>query len=95
MTAHQVITGALNHGENVYAVGSVEGINFTVCSQFCLFGILINVPRLLFHVCAVGCDVVILASNFERAQIISGCQFGPSESVVTCVDCCMESGKVH
>jgi hypothetical protein len=30
MTAHQVITGALNKGESVFAVGSVEGINFTV-----------------------------------------------------------------
>ncbi len=30
-SAHQVITGALNHGESMFANGSVEGINFTVC----------------------------------------------------------------
>ena len=30
MAAHQIIAGALNHGEHVYGVGSVEGINFTV-----------------------------------------------------------------
>uniref|UniRef100_A0A914VV83 Uncharacterized protein n=1 Tax=Plectus sambesii TaxID=2011161 RepID=A0A914VV83_9BILA len=73
MTAHQVITGALNKGESVFAVGSVEGINFTVC--------------------AVGCDVVILASNFERVQIIPGSAFG-EEAIVTCVDCCLDSGKI-
>uniref|UniRef100_A0A915ICM9 Uncharacterized protein n=1 Tax=Romanomermis culicivorax TaxID=13658 RepID=A0A915ICM9_ROMCU len=29
MNVHQIITGALNQGENVFAIGSVEGINFT------------------------------------------------------------------
>ncbi|KAK5967217.1 hypothetical protein GCK32_000230 [Trichostrongylus colubriformis] len=31
-TPHQVITGALNRGENVYATGSVEGATFIVCA---------------------------------------------------------------
>jgi len=30
MTTHQIITGALNYGEGVFAIGSVEGVNFTV-----------------------------------------------------------------
>ncbi|PAV73993.1 hypothetical protein WR25_00480 [Diploscapter pachys] len=29
---HQVITGALNKGENVYAIGSVEGATFIACA---------------------------------------------------------------
>ncbi|CAD6187487.1 unnamed protein product [Caenorhabditis auriculariae] len=32
MNAHQIITGALNDGENVYSIGSVEGITFTACA---------------------------------------------------------------
>ncbi|KAK6760766.1 hypothetical protein RB195_022003 [Necator americanus] len=31
-TPHQVITGALNRGENVYATGNVEGTTFIVCA---------------------------------------------------------------
>lgn len=37
--------------------------------------------------------MVILASNFERVQIIPGSAFG-EEAIVTCVDCCLDSGKV-
>uniref|UniRef100_A0A9J2PHZ4 RAVE complex protein Rav1 C-terminal domain-containing protein n=1 Tax=Ascaris lumbricoides TaxID=6252 RepID=A0A9J2PHZ4_ASCLU len=73
MSAHQVITGALNHGENVFAVGSVEGINFTVC--------------------AVGSDVVILSSSFERVQVIPGSGLD-TERIVRCVNCCPDSGKI-
>lgn len=32
MNVHQVITGALNRAASSFAVGSVEGINFTVTS---------------------------------------------------------------
>uniref|UniRef100_A0A914ZRW3 RAVE complex protein Rav1 C-terminal domain-containing protein n=1 Tax=Parascaris univalens TaxID=6257 RepID=A0A914ZRW3_PARUN len=73
MSAHQVITGALNRGENVFAVGSVEGINFTVC--------------------AVGSDVVILSSSFERVQVIPGTGLD-TERIVRCVNCCPDSGKI-
>ncbi|KAK0411859.1 hypothetical protein QR680_005883 [Steinernema hermaphroditum] len=73
MSAHQVITGALNKGESVFAVGTVEGINFTAC--------------------AVGTDVVILASNFERVQVIPG-GLREDETVVTSVNCCSDSGKI-
>ncbi|VDM24379.1 unnamed protein product [Toxocara canis] len=73
MSAHQVITGALNRGENVFAVGSVEGINFTVC--------------------AVGSDVVILSSSFERVQVIPGSCL-ETERIVRCVNCCPDSGKI-
>ncbi|VDM63599.1 unnamed protein product [Angiostrongylus costaricensis] len=31
-TAHQVITGALNKGENVYATGTVDGATFIACA---------------------------------------------------------------
>ncbi|CDW52018.1 Protein RBC-1, isoform a [Trichuris trichiura] len=35
MSVHQIITGALNRGENVFSVGLVDGINFTVCAVGC------------------------------------------------------------
>ncbi|VDK43174.1 unnamed protein product [Anisakis simplex] len=73
MSVHQVITGALNRGENVFAVGSIDGINFTVC--------------------AVGADVVILSSTFERIQVIPGSCHDTAERIVRCVNCCPDSGK--
>ena len=33
MRRHQILTGAANSGEHCYAIGSVEGVNFTVCLQ--------------------------------------------------------------
>ncbi|VDP52942.1 unnamed protein product, partial [Soboliphyme baturini] len=51
MDVHQIITGALNKGADVFAVGSIHGLNFTAC--------------------AVGCDIVILSSDFHRVQVIS------------------------
>lgn len=33
MNRHQVLTGACNYGDQCYAVGSVEGIHFTVGSH--------------------------------------------------------------
>lgn len=72
MNVHQIITGALNQGESVFAVGSVEGVNFTAC--------------------AVGCDIVILANDFQRVQIIPGCSTGYVQ--VSCIDCCHETGKI-
>uniref|UniRef100_A0A158R4B7 WD_REPEATS_REGION domain-containing protein n=1 Tax=Syphacia muris TaxID=451379 RepID=A0A158R4B7_9BILA len=73
MSAHQVITGALNKGENVFSTGSVDGINFTAC--------------------AVGTDVVILSSSFDRVQVIPEAS-AEDEQIVTCVNCCSESGKI-
>uniref|UniRef100_A0AC34PUG3 RAVE complex protein Rav1 C-terminal domain-containing protein n=1 Tax=Panagrolaimus sp. JU765 TaxID=591449 RepID=A0AC34PUG3_9BILA len=32
MTVHQVITGALNNGENSFSIGCVDGVNFTACA---------------------------------------------------------------
>ncbi|CAJ0959160.1 unnamed protein product, partial [Mesorhabditis belari] len=73
MSAHQIITGALNQGEHVFSVGSVDGINFTVC--------------------AVGANIVILASNFERVQVIPG--IGQNDGhIVSSVSSCQDSGKI-
>ncbi|CAI5454852.1 unnamed protein product [Caenorhabditis angaria] len=71
MNAHQVITGALNEGENVYAIGNIEGLTFTAC--------------------AVGSDVVILDSDFNRVQIIPESQ---RHLLVTSINCCQETGKI-
>jgi hypothetical protein len=35
MNRHQVLTGAANAGDQCYAVGSVEGVHFTVSSINC------------------------------------------------------------
>ncbi|UMM43904.1 hypothetical protein L5515_019209 [Caenorhabditis briggsae] len=71
MNAHQVITGALNNGENVYALGNVEGLTFTAC--------------------AVGSDVVILDSDFNRVQIIPESK---NQLIVSSLSCCQETGKI-
>ena len=47
---------------------------------------------LLFQAYAAGCDIVILASDFQRVQIIPGAIHGNIQ--VTCIDCCADSGKV-
>ncbi|EGT40330.1 CBN-RBC-1 protein [Caenorhabditis brenneri] len=71
MNAHQVITGALNNGENVYAIGNIEGLTFTAC--------------------AVGSDVVILDSDFNRVQIIPESK---NHLIVSSLSCCQETGKI-
>ncbi|XP_023930909.1 dmX-like protein 2 [Lingula anatina] len=73
MNRHQVLTGAVNTGDHCYAVGSVEGINFTAY--------------------AAGCDIVILASDFQRVQIIPGATHGNIQ--VSCIDCSIDTGKVR
>ena len=42
---------------------------------------------------ASGCDLVILASNFQRVQIIPGDNHGNIQ--VGCIDCSSENGKVR
>ncbi|CAB3399146.1 unnamed protein product [Caenorhabditis bovis] len=71
MNAHQIITGALNEGEHVYAIGYIEGLIFTAC--------------------AVGSDVVILDSDFNRVQIIPEVE---KNCLVTSISCCQETGKI-
>ncbi|XP_052281684.1 dmX-like protein 2 isoform X4 [Dreissena polymorpha] len=72
MNRHQVLTGACNFGKKCYAVGSVEGIHFTVY--------------------AAGCDIVILASDLQRVQIIPGVTHGNIK--VSCIDVSTDSGKI-
>ncbi|XP_072137542.1 dmX-like protein 1 isoform X4 [Mobula birostris] len=45
-----------------------------------------------FTAYASGCDIVILASDFERLQIIPGAKHGNIQ--VGCVDCSMQEGKI-
>lgn len=72
MKCHQILTGAVNSGDNTYARGSVEGIPFTAyCS---------------------GCNIVILASNFDRVQILPGVLYGNVQ--VNCVDASTDVGKI-
>ena len=39
-----------------------------------------------------GCNIVILSSNFERVEIISGNKH--NNSIVRCIDCTFDTGKV-
>lgn len=72
MNCHQILTGAVNSGENCYSVGSVEGVPFTAYTS--------------------GCNIVILASTFERVQIIPGIVYGNIQ--VNCIDCSTDVGKI-
>ncbi|XP_064619402.1 dmX-like protein 1 isoform X3 [Lineus longissimus] len=72
MNRHQVLTGAVNTGDQCFSVGSVEGVHFTAY--------------------ATGCDIVILASDFQRVQIIPGATHGNIQ--VGCLDCSEDTGKI-
>ncbi|XP_074901351.1 dmX-like protein 2 isoform X4 [Buteo buteo] len=72
MHLHQVLTGAVNPGDNCYSVGSVEDIPFTAYGS--------------------GCDIVILANDFECVQIIPGAKHGNIQ--VSCVECSHRQGRI-
>ncbi|XP_066490922.1 dmX-like protein 2 isoform X1 [Tiliqua scincoides] len=72
MHLHQVLTGAVNPGDNCYSVGSVEDTPFTAYGS--------------------GCDIVILANDFECVQIIPGAKHGNIQ--VSCVECSQQQGRI-
>ncbi|XP_074185285.1 dmX-like protein 2 [Rhinolophus sinicus] len=72
MHLHQVLTGAVNPGDNCYSVGSVGDVPFTAYGS--------------------GCDIVILASDFECVQIIPGAKHGNIQ--VSCVECSHQHGRI-
>uniref|UniRef100_A0A8C5IW04 Dmx like 2 n=1 Tax=Junco hyemalis TaxID=40217 RepID=A0A8C5IW04_JUNHY len=71
MHLHQVLTGAVNPGDNGYSVGSVQDTPFTAYGS--------------------GCDIVILANDFECVQIIPGAKHGNIQ--VSCVECSQRQGR--
>ncbi|KAL3982356.1 RAVE protein 1 C terminal family protein [Acanthocheilonema viteae] len=73
MNVHQILTGALNRGDEVFSVGTIDDLSFTAC--------------------AVGTNVVIFSSSFERVQVITppSCAEG---LLVNCVAACCETGKI-
>uniref|UniRef100_A0A8U8ANP3 RAVE complex protein Rav1 C-terminal domain-containing protein n=2 Tax=Geospiza parvula TaxID=87175 RepID=A0A8U8ANP3_GEOPR len=72
MHLHQVLTGAVNPGDNGYSVGSVQDTPFTAYGS--------------------GCDIVILANDFECVQIIPGAKHGNIQ--VSCVECSQRQGRL-
>ncbi|XP_075714124.1 dmX-like protein 2 isoform X3 [Rhinoderma darwinii] len=72
MHLHQVLTGAVNPGDNCYSVGSVNDVPFTAYGS--------------------GCDLVILAHDFECVQIIPGAKHGNIQ--VSCVECSQQQGRI-
>uniref|UniRef100_A0A8C3SKA2 Dmx like 2 n=1 Tax=Chelydra serpentina TaxID=8475 RepID=A0A8C3SKA2_CHESE len=73
MHLHQVLTGAVNPGDNCYSVGSVGDTPFTAYGS--------------------GCDIVILANDFECVQIIPGAKHGNIQ--VSCVECSQQQGRMY
>ncbi|XP_062621591.1 dmX-like protein 2 [Saccostrea cucullata] len=51
-----------------------------------------SVEGVHFTAYAAGCDIVILASDFQRVQIIPGVTHGNVK--VNCIDCSTDSGKI-
>ncbi|PVD19781.1 hypothetical protein C0Q70_20272 [Pomacea canaliculata] len=51
-----------------------------------------SVEGVHFTAYAAGCNIVILAGNFERVQIIPGVAHGNIK--VTCIDCSTDTGKI-
>ncbi|KAK3098460.1 hypothetical protein FSP39_019692 [Pinctada imbricata] len=51
-----------------------------------------SVEGIHFTAYAAGCDIVILASDFQRVQIIPGVAHGNVK--VSCVDCSTDTGKI-
>ncbi|XP_071118494.1 dmX-like protein 2 isoform X1 [Haliotis cracherodii] len=51
-----------------------------------------SVEGIHFTAYAAGCNIVILASNFERVQIIPGVSHGNIK--VSCIDCSTDTGKI-
>lgn len=102
MNRHQVITGAVNTGDHCYAVGTVEGVNFTVSHLI----ILCNPPQTLrspqtelslvfIQAYATANDIVILSSDFQRVQIITGTAAEDNISEeVACLECSSDTGKI-
>ncbi|KAG8440494.1 hypothetical protein GDO86_006302 [Hymenochirus boettgeri] len=72
MNLHQVLTGAVNPGDNCYSVGGVNDVPFTAYGS--------------------GCDIVILANDFECVQIIPGAKHGNIQ--VSCVECSQLQGRI-
>ncbi|XP_064151285.1 dmX-like protein 2 isoform X10 [Loxodonta africana] len=72
MHLHQVLTGAVNPGDNCYSVGSVGDVPFTAYGS--------------------GCDIVILADDFECVQIIPGAKHGNIQ--ISCVECSNQHGRI-
>nr|XP_014347443.1 PREDICTED: dmX-like protein 2 isoform X3 [Latimeria chalumnae] len=72
MHLHQVLTGAVNPGDNCYSVGNIDDIPFTAYGS--------------------GCDIVILAKDFECIQIIPGAKHGNIQ--VGSVECSPQQGRI-
>lgn len=72
MHLHQVLTGAVNPGDNCYSVGNFNDTPFTAYGS--------------------GCDVIVLANDFECVQIIPGAKHGNIQ--VSCVKCSQQQGRI-
>ena len=53
----------------------------------------ISLLLLFLQAYAAGCDIAILASDFQRVQVIPGVTHGNIK--VSCVDCSTDTGKVR
>lgn len=91
MNRHQVLTGAANNLDHSVSIGSVENNHFTVSLVFTSF-FLIIFSEIFLKAYGSGFNLVILSSNFDRVQVISGRKF--SNSILKCIECTLDTGKV-
>ena len=69
-----------------------HGLNFIDNHCYICVITILWLERFLLQAYAAGCDIVILASDFQRVQIIAGVLHDNLQ--VTCIDCCTDVGKV-
>lgn len=91
MNRHQVLTGAANNLEQSVSIGSIENNHFTV-SELIYLNFLNFYCYKLVKAYGSGVNIVILASNFDRVQIISGQKY--TDSILHCLDCTHGTGKI-
>lgn len=65
---------------------------FVEAERYTYLSMLLVIPSSFVQAYASGCNIVILASDFQRVQIIPGASYGGIE--ITCISSCSEVGKV-
>ena len=63
-----------------------------ICNCFLVLSLVIIII-IIIKAYGSGFNIVILSSQFERVQVISGKKF--SNSIVRCIECTLDTGKVH
>jgi hypothetical protein len=91
MHRHQILTGAANPSDYSFAAGSIDNVHFVVSQSLERKNFMID---LFLKAYAAGYNIVILSGDFQRVQVLlSGNE--NNQSLLTCIDCTYEFGKVR